>query len=740
MTAPAAPPPAAPAAPAAPQTPGPAAAAPAPETPAGGTPPAGETAAGFTVESGTGAAEATSRPGAGSVRHEFLHDATNLLVEGDVVGGDKHVFLIGGTERVRLSKLSPLMAEPVAEAFVPPPQGWDDLRADFGARRTAILREAAGYGKTATAIRLFQAASTQVVYHLDPKVDLTRLAEWLEPDRSGTRPVPPGSGFLCQPAQLDHLHGWVLQSLDAALVAADARLVLTVASDTPLADEDLRDYLLRLPPPPDHASIVRSHLRWRLGDFPADQVLAQPALLALVDELLGTEASRRFAGDLAHVISQEIDGGTPNVARIRTRMAQRTSEDFDIWFGGLADLESRSFAIALAAFNGLPYENVTQAARMLRSRLEPDRPPILAGSLTDLASARTEEFQERRRDRLRALRARTRGGQVRMPYGRVPAEVVEYTDEQHHRLVIRHAWSEYQIQRILLDWLGALVEDAAEQVRVWAATTIGLLATHSFDYVVQAVLAGWATSDQPWRREAVAQALRVPAADPVLRPTVNRLVAAWYADRDRPLAQATAARVYGVSLGRTDPGAAVDALERLAAIDDIRIAASIGDSFADLLADDADRLAPVVLGALLRWLGDRKREAAGQLVFLILADALVTELADGPAPWPTLLFLADRRPDLRTRLVLLWRHVLNAALLHDEAEKVMAVWAGLAEADQALRDAFVGMVRATAAGHERTRRILERCARQWRSPDNLRATPRTADAVAAALDGEKVPA
>src|SRR5439155_6044893 len=99
MTAPAAPPPAAPAAPppaapAAPQTPGPAAAAPAPETPAGGTPPAGETAAGFTVESGTGAPEATSRPGAGSVRHEFLHDATNLLVEGDVVGGDKHVFLI----------------------------------------------------------------------------------------------------------------------------------------------------------------------------------------------------------------------------------------------------------------------------------------------------------------------------------------------------------------------------------------------------------------------------------------------------------------------------------------------------------------------------------------------------------------------------------------------------------------------------------------------------------------------
>ena len=84
---------------------------------------------------------------------------------------------------------------------------------------------------------------------------------------------------------------------------------------------------------------------------------------------------------------------------------------------------------------------------------------------------------------------------------------------------------------------------------------LGRLAAWSFDTICSSVLASWATGQQRDRREAVAYALRVVAADPRLRETATALILAWYASGN-PYAQATAARAYGVACGLFDPRAA----------------------------------------------------------------------------------------------------------------------------------------------------------------------------------------
>jgi hypothetical protein len=261
----------------------------------------------------------------------------------------------------------------------------------------------------------------------------------------------------------------------------------------------------------------------------------------------------------------------------------------------------------------------------------------------------------------------------------------------------------------------------------------------------------WARSTKPRRRDAVAYALRFVAANAGLQANVRRLVSGWYADRGSPPAQATAARAWGLALGAADPFAAVEALERLSAVDDIRVTIAIGDSIVDLLGDasddlagpQTDDLARFVLARLLETLSLPGRAAMAQLVFLILADGLDTEVNAGDGGtgtmWPFLLRLSDRVPATRTALVQLWRHVLNDARFPDQAQQVLTRWASAAEAEPAMRTAFLRLARAVVRGDERTQMIVGRIAATLTSEDNLRPLPLAGAGLQTVLDAEREP-
>src|SRR5438874_8159738 len=99
-------------------------------------------------------------------------------------------------------------------------------------------------------------------------------------------------------------------------------------------------------------------------DAGTEQEQEQPAP---VDESQAGAINGALGGD-AKVTRQLLE----SAARLFTGAAEEPPEEkFDLWFRSLPDLDTRCFAIALAAFHGLPAEYVAEAAVKLRAILEP---------------------------------------------------------------------------------------------------------------------------------------------------------------------------------------------------------------------------------------------------------------------------------------------------------------------------------------------------------------------------------
>ncbi|MGH3832075.1 MAG: hypothetical protein ACRDRS_16790 [Pseudonocardiaceae bacterium] len=675
-------------------------------------------------------------PGRGAARQEALRNAQRVI-DGDVIGRDKFVFLLGGEKKAAVHRLSPLLYERVQHAFVDP-EGWDNLREQFRKRRTVILRGKPGQGRTAMAVRLLMSTSTEVMYDLDPRVDLNLLAGQIERDQHDSGTVERGTGFLLrQPDHVASLHSRALRDLDDALAEADQRLVLTIGLDTRLADEELIEYLIELPSAPSARQIVERHLEWRLGgEREVKEVLAREEVRAVLDDLLGKVTSCEEAALLAFVVSEEASG-TVSPARVRERMARHSLDAFDTWFEDLRHVDLRSFAIALAALDGLAYADVARAAEKLHQRLDPPA-QLLVVSSDSVQPVSRDRFRVPQRQMLELLRATVVETEVRYRYGPVTSQAVTYKDRSYPQAVLFQVWQGYQIHDLLLGWLTELVKEPSDEVVVQVGTTLGVLSTFSFDHLYTAVLSAWARSEDRSKREAVAYALRVSAADERLRCCVTHLLDVWFGKEDNRALQATAARLYGVGLAGFDPAASLATLGRLARDADDKVKEAIGWSFIDLLVPDALRLTPTVLRTLLEWFDNPKRADTARLVFLLVAYDLVRDRAAGDASaasvaWPTLLALAHDSPDLRELLVGTWCRVLNEGSYLDIAELVIDDWAKRAEGDQDLLDAFARMVRAVGAADPRARAILLRCAARWLDDDNLIPLPQAAHAVEAAL-------
>jgi hypothetical protein len=697
----------------------------------------------YGVGSGNAAVEAVSRHGLGSLRNEYLREADRLTGEGDADGRDRNVLLIGQVKMVRLSRLSRRQVEPLRHAFVEPGE-LGGIRLAFEKSRAIILRGPAGYGKQALATRMLIDLCQGPRFQLDSAVDLTELAESIGTDLRGRRRIEQGAGFLLnQPSNFGSLRASVLQLLDDALDKADAQLVLTIDATERLPDDDLSDYIVNVEAVPRYQEIVASHLRYRLSPEQAGLLLARGDVRKEIDDQLAAGPSCKLAADLAEAIAAAADDADDedgfDIEQVKKRNEQRGVESFDTWFAGLSDTSTRSFAVALGVLNGLPYDAVAKAARALYRAFEHPSYLVMA-SADDSRPKELRPFRMSRGEWLRKLRAQIKETEVQGAYGRSITEAVEYKDPEYRDKVIRRAWSDYEAQDALVTWLGKLAQDDTEQVRIFAGTALGRLATKSFDFLSYHVLERWASGNVREQREAVAYALRVVAASPRLRANARQLISAWYNSGD-PLAQATAARAYGVAYGPIDPAEAFKYLDRLCRVDDIRVAIAIGDSVADLLETGTDQLAESILSRLADSSGEQESGAAAQMVFLIAADGLIhweREVADqDPVPWPFLLHLTKRLPGTRTAVVRLWRAVLNGALFIQEAQQVMSRWAAAAEANPAVRREFLRLARAIARSDRRCLLILERYCAIWSSADSLNPLSVVSSDLEAILTAEK---
>jgi hypothetical protein len=564
-------------------------------------------------------------------------------------------------------------------------------------RRTLIFCAEPGHGKTAAAVRLLQHRQVSRIMLLRPDQDLEQFQE-----------LSDDTGYiLCDPPSAAGISAHALNTISPLLEKHRSHIVVTISDTALLSEEDLLDMTVQLPAPPEHTVALAKHLEWLLPTQAAT-LQSDNRLTMLVTESLDTSAPLRQIGELAAIIAAvHRERAEVDFDEVRRLLDLRADQAFMIWFDRL-DPENRMHAIALAVLNGLPSEFVMEGMRALRRKLDPVTSGLVAGGNSTLSLRQpTDPFKVSRRERFAALRATVSQETVRGEHGVTRSQAVRFLDKTYAERVIRRAWSEFSAQRVMLDWLGELVAHPAEAVRIQAATAVGILTTDSFEYVSRTVLDRWAIADSPRRRAAAAHALHVPMADPELRPVVQRMVRGWveapafgedgdFGDSDEPdpRAQATAAKAYGYSIGRNNPDGALKALHGLALADDIRVAVAIGESLAELVLHDPDRLTEPVLATVLQWLGEGEtsvaeadREPTGHLAFLILATSLLTDSGTGPgdggaAQWPTLLWLAHEQPALGFGLASLWHHLLmQGQYFPRAAEDVLYQWARYVEFD-----------------------------------------------------------
>ncbi len=273
--------------------------------------------------------------------------------------------------------------------------------------------------------------------------------------------------------------------------------MLTIDSGAPVPDQDLFDYIVFVVAALNYHGIVERYLRYRLSDDEAELLLARTDLQKFIDDQLKTCTSSKWAADFADALAARADAADDEEGLdLDTLVAwgkERGAEKFDTWFARLGDTRTRSFAVALAVLNGLPYDAVAQAARRLYHAF--DLPPYMVmATAEDVQPEGLRSFRVSRCEWLQKLSARIAESETQGMYGPSVTEIVEYRNPDYALKVIRWAWSDYEAQDALLTWLGQLADDPSDQVRISVGLALGCLARWLFDFLCYNVLSLWATA------------------------------------------------------------------------------------------------------------------------------------------------------------------------------------------------------------------------------------------------------
>jgi hypothetical protein len=641
-------------------------------------------------------------------------------VFGDV-GGDKTEIYVQfeGRSGAKVGAYR-LSVETVRRPCVPP-AGYPALCTAVSVRRLVVVRGAAGTGKAAALVHALTGGSGDVcVMKLDAATDLSTLAPSQLPDCRAIV-LPDLTAH-----QLDGLDEDTVGRLTAELAASDRWLGLSVTDDLPITSA-VEAVVVEIGDPPSPREVFDRHLEDGLRSRPArERLLADPEIVRLLADELTASTPLGRAARLAQMLSI---GAEPAglAAIVRARLDNRAHDECVQWFRTLPTMRAHCTALALAVLNGLPRADVTAAADGLIELIapKPDRPDP---GKADNPFAKDADVP------LATLRARTTSGTFTALEGDIPVIELRYLDPLFPSWVLRHVWDEHDSARPhVVTWLHGLGGHPNPDVRVRAASAVGVLATRAFDFVLPRIIGPWAREDDGDLRDSAAIALDPPAQHDDLRDVVAEVVQNWAADKGHPLLQATAARTFGGDAGVARPTNALRQLRDLAEVDHIDVAIAVAQSLGELVVRGTGAVAGRVLTEITNWITTGRAEVrlVGRLAFLRLTYLRGAPIPSGQRPdpasraMPTLVAIAMRDPRFVPRLAALWSDGLNSADAHRELGTSLTGWAEAVEAHADARATFVAVLR-TAATHPRTAAIIARAAQRWRA-DAI--APATAQAV-----------
>jgi hypothetical protein len=548
----------------------------------------------------------------------------------------------------------------VKNGFVEGPR-FDEALEVLGDRRFLYLRGLDGSGRRATATAaldfLWEARAIQGIVGFELAADEVRLADFLAQQDI----FPRERGIVIEVSGADVHSGSTLDACRSLATRLDGYLVL-LGWRSGTGDMNVGPYAVthEAPPPGD---ILKRRLRLKLSDE------------GLIDAILRDRAV------IDHLERYRRPEQVVSLAQALVRGVNQGRTAAEVVEGMLPDPRE------VARFEGLPLSDVLDAAELLlallRSAEAPDSSParrVFGDDLENLLHPEMRPSAEGRTETPRRARLH---------------------DPKLAGAMLDVAWNDYDItSTALLIWFDQLVWTGRPAVRARAAVAVGKLATFDFEKVMAELIRPWGMSAGGVRRQAAAWALEFAVGDPRFEGRIHARVAEWARGPNSELHD-SAARVWGTSLGASDPVAAMKELRLIAADPTQRPYRSIGKAVAGIFSAKS---AAEVLDLLGEWLAEGSphvvSHAAWALVFLAREPG-----ASPQDRWP--LLLRHCPPDeaghrLPARL---WTTALTDAATAFPAWELLRQWIELAcEGGDGLADAVSALAVETLADPRLTRR------------------------------------
>lgn len=567
--------------------------------------------------------------------------------------------------------------------------GYETFVSRLASTRLLLLRGAPGTGRVTTGLRLLAEIAGDVA-RLSPETDLRSIArDNLEHGVGYLLELATASAISLSTAHVDRLRDLLAQCECYLVVVAPHDIRYRNAFDGYIVDCPL----------PDPQQVLGQAIEDEARKRPD---LAEALRRAAADAKLNGSGAARTPSEVGwfvtHLVSRVPGTITPDdLARLSTECLYRHVAG---WFEPLANVPPTAeadeqvrlaaFQVALAVFNGTPFDLVAEAGEKLTRRI-----------LTARSPRRTPGrpvFANYREDYLANSRAHLAPGVIKFLGASAPATFAAYDDERLPYAVLRHVWGLHNLRGPLVSWLQSLSDDNRPFVYTRAALALGLLSSWDFSYTFHELIEPWAKSpDKGGRRQWVAAiALDQASRNSEVQPVVLEALENWC--RKGTFAQRrTGATALGYAVGLRDPAKALKELRKLGCWKDGALASVASWAIARIFGGGV--IEPV-LDALRGWLDDDRLAVRqlGMLAVLRIAAMKVSELDDldltgqvaesqwnrlaGRSRWPLLVALSADDPALLDPLAdLVWR-VTRSAQAQLSAKDVLAQWVRAGEKDR----------------------------------------------------------
>lgn len=559
------------------------------------------------------------------------------------------------------------------------PGNYPEIRRQLKARSVLLLRAAAGWGRTATALVLLRKSCNEGVDKLNPDTSLRAPGELgLQPNR----------GYLVQSLGLDEaatLGEYHFTQLSRFLDETGARMIVLVDEHTPLKERELAEYLVDGSEPPDGKALVASHFTAHLeiAGQPDKGLADYPEFTDIVTEYVGSVPHSQDLAEFAQLLG-EVALGHADIDDVRRRYDKSADSAFREWFDCLADNEERAFVIALAAFDGMPLHLVTVTAGDLARRFQAVEVPDRRARVRSIFRARTHTLVSKAEAEMISSVEVT-------DLGSIVTEVVRFRDSTRARRVLEHVWREYpEAHQIVREWLHSLGGWPDVRVLARAGAAVGLLSLSEFDHARQLVIEQWADVEGDEQHEAVLSALQIPSMQPELQPLISRMLVEWLHPANSLARRVAAVSALGI-LPVMSARRALRLLRGVAAAPDAVMIIAIADTLTNLAIRGSESQ---VLAVLMRWTESQRPQirVTGLTCVLQLCSHLAITVEGSAEPWPALLRLSVQDPNspndasYRDKIVALIARALDAAFFMPETYELIRSWVVVAQRDPTQRE------------------------------------------------------